>query len=103
MDRAEASRMQRIAESTVTMRLRSGRAPAVILHGRKYWIGDGICPDRRAEAAGRVHRLPGAPGSRDPPVVPAGPPGDGQLFDAHRQIGQAVAQEAPSLPLLPPA
>src|SRR5258708_11462114 len=24
------------------MRLRSGRAPAVILHGRKYWIGDGI-------------------------------------------------------------
>ena len=24
------------------MRLRSGRAPAVILYGRKYWIGDGI-------------------------------------------------------------
>jgi peptide deformylase len=28
------------------MRLRSGRAPAVILHGRKYWIGDGIVRPR---------------------------------------------------------
>jgi hypothetical protein len=27
------------------MRLRSGRAPAVIPHGRKYWLGDGIDRD----------------------------------------------------------
>src|SRR3954468_10964430 len=30
------------------MRPRSGRAPAVILHGRKYWIGDGITTRRHA-------------------------------------------------------
>src|SRR4051812_32344359 len=29
------------------MRPRSGRAPAVILHGRKYWIGDGIASPSR--------------------------------------------------------
>src|SRR3954453_16073480 len=35
------------------MRLRSGRAPAVIPYGRKYWIGDGV-----SHAEGRLD--PGA-------------------------------------------
>src|SRR3954447_16601145 len=46
------------------MRLRSGRAPAVILHGRKYWIGDGILP------AGALAALPQEGAGRIPDAAP---------------------------------